>query len=271
MWQVALGSGKQVTTHPYIYIGPFTLYAIHRPPTRVHRAYACPLRCSVFDVCSTLQPSARGELEITGVNNHYIQHGQMDWLALHCWWSDVGTFEGIRDATELVRRFGANQEGNGSAGRGLHLAGDHGAAADGFLCSSAAAPRSTGMADQALRVLVTGGSGFIGSHFVRLLLHTRPAWSVANFDLLTYAGRANNLRDVEHMPNYTFIQVRVSVSVARNGVCEVPIAAPTPRTGTAYHSIARQHAQALRAPERRGVSLAFSHIHAPVTYPLHAG
>lgn len=64
------------------------------------------------------------------------------------------------------------------------------------------------MAEKALRVLVTGGSGFIGSHFVRLLLHTRPAWSVVNFDLLTYAGRANNLRDLEHMPNYTFIQVR---------------------------------------------------------------
>jgi len=46
-------------------------------------------------------------------------------------------------------------------------------------------------------VLITGGAGFIGSHFVRLILQERPAWSVINLDRLTYSGNLENLRDVE--------------------------------------------------------------------------
>ena len=49
-------------------------------------------------------------------------------------------------------------------------------------------------------VLVTGGCGFIGSNFVRLLLAERPEWSVINLDLLTYAGNPENLADVEKDP-----------------------------------------------------------------------
>ncbi len=47
-----------------------------------------------------------------------------------------------------------------------------------------------------MRILVTGGCGFIGSNFVRLLLSARPAWTVHNVDLLTYAGNPANLADV---------------------------------------------------------------------------
>lgn len=55
------------------------------------------------------------------------------------------------------------------------------------------------------KILVTGGSGFIGSHFVRRMLNTRPDVEVVNVDALTYAGRKENLSDVEKNPRYHFV------------------------------------------------------------------
>ncbi|MBS1792983.1 MAG: NTP transferase domain-containing protein [Acidobacteria bacterium] len=63
---------------------------------------------TVFDVIGTLKPSARGELEITDVNNHYIDAGTMTWAELDGWWTDAGTFESLRHASNLVARTGAN-------------------------------------------------------------------------------------------------------------------------------------------------------------------
>ena len=56
-----------------------------------------------------------------------------------------------------------------------------------------------------MHVLVTGGSGFIGSHVVRLLLRERPGVRVTNLDALTYAGNRTNLADVEDDPHYRFV------------------------------------------------------------------
>ncbi|MCW5201282.1 GDP-mannose 4,6-dehydratase, partial [Desulfobulbus sp. F4] len=55
-------------------------------------------------------------------------------------------------------------------------------------------------------VLVTGGCGFIGVNFVRLLLSERQDWRVINLDKLTYAGNLQSLADVSGHPNYTFIK-----------------------------------------------------------------
>jgi len=56
------------------------------------------------------------------------------------------------------------------------------------------------------RILVTGGCGFIGSTFVRMVLAERPGWEVVNLDKLTYAGRLENLRDVDGDPRYRFVR-----------------------------------------------------------------
>ena len=57
---------------------------------------------SVFRKCRSLEPSARGELEITDVNNAYIREGTMTYEFLEGWWTDAGTFESLRRATNLV-------------------------------------------------------------------------------------------------------------------------------------------------------------------------
>src|SRR5439155_1130816 len=56
-----------------------------------------------------------------------------------------------------------------------------------------------------VKLLVTGGSGFIGSNFVRHVLATRPDDTVVNLDKLTYAGNPANLKDVERDPRYAFV------------------------------------------------------------------
>jgi len=56
-----------------------------------------------------------------------------------------------------------------------------------------------------MRLLVTGGAGFIGSNFIRYWLNHHPDDSVVNLDALTYAGNLENLRDVENDPRYRFI------------------------------------------------------------------
>ncbi len=56
----------------------------------------------VFDFCSKLRPSARGELEITDVNNAYIMEGDLAYDVLEGWWTDAGTFESLYRANQLV-------------------------------------------------------------------------------------------------------------------------------------------------------------------------
>jgi glucose-1-phosphate thymidylyltransferase len=57
---------------------------------------------TVFEKVRKLVPSRRGELEITDVNNAYIQEGSMSYGFLKGWWTDAGTFESLLRATNLV-------------------------------------------------------------------------------------------------------------------------------------------------------------------------
>lgn len=61
----------------------------------------------------------------------------------------------------------------------------------------------------AKKILITGGCGFIGSHFVRLIL-TETDWEIVNVDLLTYAGNPENVADVSQNPRYTFVQADIA-------------------------------------------------------------
>jgi glucose-1-phosphate thymidylyltransferase len=60
----------------------------------------------VFDVIKTLKPSARGEYEITDVNNHYLRQGRMGYTILEGYWTDAGTLDSLDYANELVRKAG---------------------------------------------------------------------------------------------------------------------------------------------------------------------
>jgi len=62
----------------------------------------------VFDIVKTLSPSARGELEITDVNNEYIARGEMTYDFIEGWWTDAGTMESLFRAATLVHETGAN-------------------------------------------------------------------------------------------------------------------------------------------------------------------
>jgi dTDP-glucose 4,6-dehydratase len=57
-----------------------------------------------------------------------------------------------------------------------------------------------------VKLLVTGGAGFIGSNFVRFVLQKHPDYQVVNLDKLTYAGNLDNLSDVEDHANYQFVK-----------------------------------------------------------------
>lgn len=72
-----------------------------------------------------------------------------------------------------------------------------------------------------MKLLITGGAGFIGSNFTRMAINQNPSWKVTVLDKLTYAGRRENLSDLEDNSRYTFIRGDIcdpdAVSEAMNG------------------------------------------------------
>ncbi len=65
----------------------------------------------VWEIIKNLKPSDRGELEITDVNNWYIEDGTMTADVLDGWWTDAGTFDSLLSASQLVSDTGANKMG----------------------------------------------------------------------------------------------------------------------------------------------------------------
>jgi dTDP-glucose 4,6-dehydratase len=84
-----------------------------------------------------------------------------------------------------------------------------------------------------VKILVTGGAGFIGSNFVRHVLAHHPGDSVVNLDALTYAGNLENLRDVEANPRYRFV---------KGDICDGAVVRETMRgTDAVVHFAAETH------------------------------
>jgi dTDP-glucose 4,6-dehydratase len=71
-----------------------------------------------------------------------------------------------------------------------------------------------------MKLLVTGGAGFIGSNFILYWMKTHPEDHIINFDKLTYAGNLENLKSVEGSPQYTFVQGDICDGEAVNNVME---------------------------------------------------
>lgn len=66
-------------------------------------------------------------------------------------------------------------------------------------------------------IVITGGAGFIGSHVVREFVKKYPDYQIINLDALTYAGNLANLKDIEDLPNYTFVKADITeAEVIRN-------------------------------------------------------
>ncbi|CAM4367499.1 dTDP-glucose 4,6-dehydratase [Bacillus manliponensis] len=71
-----------------------------------------------------------------------------------------------------------------------------------------------------MKLLITGGAGFIGSNFIRYIINKYPSYHIINVDALTYAGNLENLRTIENKTSYTFIKGDISNSTFINHLFE---------------------------------------------------
>jgi dTDP-glucose 4,6-dehydratase len=69
-----------------------------------------------------------------------------------------------------------------------------------------------------MKLLVTGGAGFIGSNFIQYMIRKYPSYEIVNVDLLTYAGNLENLRSIEGKSNYKFVKADITDRDAMDSV-----------------------------------------------------
>jgi dTDP-glucose 4,6-dehydratase len=79
-----------------------------------------------------------------------------------------------------------------------------------------------------MKLLITGGAGFMGSHFITYISEKYPEYEIINFDKLTYAGNLDNLKEIENNPRYQFVQgdiadLKVLENVFKNNSIDVII------------------------------------------------
>ena len=134
---------------------------------------------TVFDRIRRLKPSGRGEYEITDVNNSYIEEGTLHHSLLEGWWTDAGTFESLWHASNMVRE--KVLRGTEESCRGAWR----------------------------MKLLITGGAGFIGSNFVHQTMAKHPDWKLVVLDKLTYAGNLKNLEPALSEGRCEFVQMDI--------------------------------------------------------------
>jgi len=87
--------------------------------------------------------------------------------------------------------------------------------------------------DKDMKILITGGAGFMGSNFIKYILKNHPKWQVVNLDKLTYAGNLENLKSVAKNKNYQFVRgdivnpLEVKKAIGRGVDCIINYAAET--------------------------------------------
>ncbi|MCD1296117.1 dTDP-glucose 4,6-dehydratase [Methanocella sp. CWC-04] len=84
-----------------------------------------------------------------------------------------------------------------------------------------------------MKLLVTGGCGFIGSNFIRHMLNKYPDYEIVNLDKLTYAGNPDNLKDIEDHPAYYFVKCDICDAAAVNNIMS--------KVDTVVHFAAESH------------------------------
>jgi glucose-1-phosphate thymidylyltransferase len=191
---------------------------------------------SVLDIARDLRPSPR-ELEITDVNREYLRRGtlQLRLFGRGYAWLDTGTHESLLQAANFIQTIEERQgfkiaclEEIAFTERWIGPAeleaalGRYRNTPYGVCGGEAAAPgagwrrRQGGKPDGRVRgspmhLLVTGGCGFIGSNFVRLVQQERPDWRITVLDALTYAGNLANLADLKGEPSLRFVRGDIAV------------------------------------------------------------
>src|SRR3972149_5072229 len=97
-----------------------------------------------------------------------------------------------------------------------------------------------------MRILVSGGAGFIGSNFIRFMLSKYADYKIVNYDKLTYAGNLENLSDVENNPNYKFVKgdicdlEKLNEVIKKNKITHIINFAAEPHVNRSIHGGAKE-------------------------------
>ena len=174
---------------------------------------------NVVKYAKELKPSARGELEITDLNKIYLEKGELDveLLGQGFTWLDTGTHESLVEATNFVKTVETHQHRKIACLEEIAYL-NHWITKDQLLTDIEPLKKNQYgqylmdvmagkfLDKNSMKILVTGGAGFIGGNFVHHMVNKYPDYEIVNLDLLTYAGNLETLKPVEDKPNYKFVK-----------------------------------------------------------------
>lgn len=199
--------------------------SIEEKPTLPKSNYAVPgiyfYDNTVISYAKSLKPSARGELEITGINNAYLEAGNLKVNILDegTAWLDTGTFESMNNASQFVQvieerqgiKIGCIEEiayRNGwiDEDKLNYIAKDQVKSGYGKYLIDLVLQRVK--VHNYYNILITGGCGFIGSNFLNKYVAMYPNINFINVDSMTYAASHDNLK-IEGQSNYKFYETDI--------------------------------------------------------------